>query len=417
MWGRLPVLPNLRQLHWRDVDGDIFSYICLFIGPQLVDLSTPLVNDTDCPNGSYVVMASLRHSSPPLLKIELVNRYRHDEERQAEISHLASDLICRLSQLQEVLCGFSLTPAAVLHLSNLPGLRVLDLANDAKFLLTCLHGAPSKTPFFNIAHLTIRGDVASCTAFLRVIRSFQLEYLFIHQTSSPLPLSSTTHELFLALNTHCSHSTLTSLQIYHSDAGGVIVAPESHLITSNMLESLFVFDKLTRLDISLPVGLHNATFHHMASHWPSLEELNLGSRYFPRDPRVTLASLYALSTNCPCLERLRIILRVSPDDIAALRPSVGELRPRNYVLTWLDLSMSFCDSGVQNSDIAAILSDLFPNLDTILAWVVSGEQEGGNPGQRWVDMWQDIESRLEANLDARAEDGIELAMQAMSIGE
>jgi len=417
MWGPTPLLPNLCQLQWLDADRDIFPYICLFIGPQLVDLSTLLLNDIDCPNSSRTVLASLQQNSSHLVKVDFVNRYQQTED-QAHISYLASDLICGLNQLQELFCGFRLTPEAILHLSALPRLRLLDISNDADFLFTCLRNAPLQTPFADIAHLTLRGEIASCTALLRLIRPFRLQSLFVQQTPSPIPLAATTHELFLTLNSVCSHSTLTSFQIYHPDDGGVLTAPESHLIAFHMLEVLFAFKNLTRLDISLPVNVHNVAFNRMGRHWPLLEELNLGSRYLPRDPQVTLISLFALSTQCHYLERLRIMARVCVDDIAALRPRIGEPRSRNYTLTWLDLATSFCDPGVQNADVAAILSDLFPNMDTILAWTVGAKQDGGNPGQRWVDMWQDIESRLAANLDnPEDEDEMELGMQAMSIGD
>jgi hypothetical protein len=417
MSGPAPLLSNLRQLQWHDADRDVFPYVCLFIGPQLVDLSTLLLNGTDCPNGSRTVLSSLQHNSPHLVKVDFVNNYQQNEEHQVDLSYLASDLICRLNELQEVFCGFLLTQEAILHLSVLPNLRLLDISNDAELLLTCLQNAPLQTPFANIAHLTLRGDIAACTTLLRLIHPFRLQSLSIQQTSSPIPLASTTHQLFLTLHSVCSHSAFTSLQIYNSDEGGVLAPPESHLVTFHMLEVLFAFKNLTRLVISLPVNIQNAAFYHMGLHWPLLEELDLGSRYLPCDPQVTLVSLFGLSSQCHYLERLRIMLRVCVHDVSALRPGIGMPRSRNYTLTWLDLATSFCDPGVLNSDVAAILSDLFPNLDTISAWTVGAKQEGSNPGQRWVNMWQDIESQLLANhSNSEDEDGMELGMQAMSIG-
>jgi hypothetical protein len=304
-----------------------------------------------------------------------------------------SELVCELTLLRKLRCGFPLTPIAIRRLSVLPSLRELEVANDANDFLFCLRDG-TQAPFSRITTLCLEGDFASCAALLIYIRPIYLETLSFHHTNPQISIASSAQQLLRTLPVICSQSRFRTLKLYYSTSDRTILRSDDYL-SFDMFRALFVFDTFLHLEVKLPVHVTNSSFRDIGASWPCLKELHLCSSFSPGDSEVTLSSLLPLSMHCPDLEHITTSLQVTLRDISALLQRAGERRHRNYMLRVLNLETSVIAIGASVTDLATIMSDIFPSLeDIVVAWSAAR----GRHEEHWLSLWKNVEEQLSANM-------------------
>ncbi|KAG2343030.1 hypothetical protein BDR05DRAFT_316721 [Suillus weaverae] len=121
----LPLLPNLTSLTWTEASDETFHYIRLFVTPQLTKLNISAhalsahVPFTFGPS-EQSILSSIAQSCPSVSHFV----FARDGYRSTESVGDTSTVLQRWSHLTSVRTG-TVSEAALLHLSNLPSLRIL----------------------------------------------------------------------------------------------------------------------------------------------------------------------------------------------------------------------------------------------------------------------------------------------------
>jgi hypothetical protein len=186
--------PNLRGLSFCVSDAH-FSYIRLFLGPKVVDISLPSNKPPE--------LLGLPIRYPQLQKLYLRSRSSVDE-----LSKVASNL-----QRIEERNLHKLDRASITHLSQLPALKSLRLyaLSDSGSSSRLRSPTDSHTPLFPALRSLHFGDITAEFAieFFDVLSNSCLADLHIGTAVK----KSTCRQLFVALANHLSHSALQTLRV------------------------------------------------------------------------------------------------------------------------------------------------------------------------------------------------------------
>jgi hypothetical protein len=361
---------HLRQLFWVELDIDIFPYVELFFGPNLVELSL------DFPKvaipGAVDLCSSIKNLSPNISTLELrlragVIRYIHQPSLPG-----FSSLACSFPQLTAIHVDFPVTAEAIKHLSLLPKLTQLIIPNDASEMLKSITDARLRRVFANLTILCLTAtSPALCYEFLKLIRPVHLKFLIVHLGPDYISVAHDVGQMFVGVRDLCSHPQLERFSLdFGSNSGGQPLTP-------GMLEPLFVFRNLDLMGACTPFSdFDNASLKRLAIAWPNLSQLTLHTRPDGRDrSKVCLEGLAELVTRCPGLTYLTIELHISAGNLESWKKTHGDLS--NNILWFLDLSRStfHCDAG----ELAHSLHILFPELTSFYAL-------DDEPGYSWNDV-------------------------------
>ncbi|KAJ7264503.1 hypothetical protein B0H12DRAFT_1321429 [Mycena haematopus] len=348
------LLPNLKRLKWRNYDSPDFSFIDLFLGPQVtsVILGTPF--DKQCP-----ILATLGQTNPGLLSVVIqgVNVGSPGSEKSQLWNFI------RALPLVEVLDVRVVDSEILQYLGGLPSLKGLSTCISDP---SPLQGIASRSLFSNLRNLSLqpkqedrRGvEIASLIALLRACDSPPLTS-FVAFSIVQWTLKQV-EELYEVLSGHCLNEHLLILQFEF------IMKTKPPLLTphpGHFFRPLFSFARLTVLEIDVPAGydLEDKTVEDMARAWPNLEELSLKSRS-DHQPRCTLKSLHSFARHCPRLCALHLTF-----DASGVPPSL--IMPTDPLPQGKLMSLNVAYSRTSYNSLPAVavfMASLFSNIKKIV---------------------------------------------------
>lgn len=154
------------------------------------------------------------------------------------------------------------------------------------------------------------------------------------------PTASSVHRLFKGLT---EHPTLEDIEI-NVTGGERLNILKQCLIRDSDLRPLFKLAKLCHLSLSfLPFDIQDGTVEDIATSWPHIRVLNLGTASVQRLSRVSIRSLYPL-TGCRELDFLGLVVDarrsmqttlLKPDNMRKGRlPGFTWATPQLMIRTW-----------------------------------------------------------------------------------
>lgn len=431
-----PLFPNLKSIHWNDERNETFSFIRTLSGPTVTSLVISITNDSrkwHVPELS--ILASLPYVCPNVTEVTLpTNAFCND-------SPSLSEALCAWNNLKVIKCG-AIEGTALAHLAKQPALRKLsfNMPNKAGLDLSLPSGAFSCVRDFEI-HVTnmsfldafisrLGGSPASIhvlvgtnppptsiTSFFTTLRRFSgthLQDLSLRLMTPPSPRVMPVHPLhllahpqppvgaYMAPSINMMGYPITSgYQLppvpngFHvSPSGGVSTAgppPPCHTLTLCDFTPLTRFENLGRIDISINHSIHldDDDLRSLVSAWPHLYSFSLNDTAGWRvKSGITQIGLITMLDCCPNLQKLCIALNT---DAFIEVPSDREGIENTAVRT-LGLADSLIDARATVA-VAAFLSDIFPNLTTIVAWdsvVMSRRLNAGIYAERWMHVSEQV---------------------------
>jgi hypothetical protein len=350
------LLPNLKELNWYQSDDTIFPFIQLFLAPNITNVDLGL---TGSPLIRLSLLASLNVLYPSLTHLKLgysLRSFGGDAERYKEAISAA---ICGWRELK-YLSTYALSSNGLRHAAMLPNLEMLYLF-DIKDAYPPGLPLPGNTSAFRaLSYLEIYCDKPTfCTGIVRAMSNGILEKVMLEYG---VPATSLDWMEFLtALDEHCGHTSLLEIHASSSNYPSIEVdqAPD-FIIRATHLKPLFSFRRLT--DVYLhPCGffdLDDADVQSIAMAWPDIQILYLDGKLEgpegPERPRATLSGLTSFAEHCKKLCNLTIAVDATVIPILKPGPKIS-----SESLTELHVLHS---PIAQPKQVAAFLSDLFPNL-------------------------------------------------------
>lgn len=431
-----PLFPNLKSIHWNDERTETFSFIRTLSGPTVTSLVISITNDSRKWHIPELgILASLPYVCPNVTEVTLpTNAFCKDFPS-------LSEALCAWNNLKEIRCGV-IEGTALAHLAKQPALRKLSFSilNNAGLASYLPSGAFSRVRDFEIhvanmsfldtfinrlggspASMHVQVDTnpppTSITSLFTTLRRFtstQLQDLSLRLMTPPSPRVMPVHPLQVVMHPQPAayvvgggggwvppHINMVGYPItlgnqpplapngFHTLPLGNISTggppPACHTLTLRDFMPLTCFKSLGRIDISVNHSIHldDNDLRSLVSAWPHLYSLSLNDTAGWRvKSGITQIGLIAMLDCCPDLQKLCIALNT---DAFIEVPSDRE-GIENTALRTLGLADSLIEARATVA-VAAFLSDIFPNLTTIVAWdsvVMSRRLNAGIYAERWM---------------------------------
>ncbi|KAG1745160.1 hypothetical protein EDB19DRAFT_1692699 [Suillus lakei] len=331
----LPLLPNLMSLTWADSTNEKFLYIWLFATAKLTTLDISRL-------GAFGPTEQSILSCISMLCPSVSHFYFHFCKEDSTSTALHS-----WSHLKLVKTG-KISEAAILHLSNLPLLRVLHFelpsspisANTQK-LLEC-------SVFCAIEELRIEceGSLALLDAFFEKlsIAPKVISCIVTHGVGSTPALPA----FISRLSNTCAHSSLEQVQLSITDRP----ADHNASIGAAAFQPLFTFRNLRRLNCEPGLA------------WPLLEELSFHA-YYNLSHDVTPHAFVLLLQHCPRLISVSVFINWSTIDGRDISPTIPYQGFAHKALS----RVVFGSPRIRHpTRIAAFISAIAPNVESTEAW-------------------------------------------------
>ncbi|KAJ7652823.1 hypothetical protein DFH06DRAFT_1093842 [Mycena polygramma] len=366
------IFPKLEALSWNPVCSSSFPYVRLFLCPSITSLSLAVISTiTDV---SILPIVPLRC---PLLKSVVLSTGKnlHRGCRNRDMA------ICRMAHLQSLVVD-DLDPTSLQHLAHLPSFSSLTIQNGPRF--TPSRARSDLRRFLHLRDVRFSFTKHGITSAFLAMNKWSL--VAFHSAMYSTPTARETAELYSILAEHCSHTSLTRLDLRTSKYAVLhFDAVEPYIVQSDALRILFPFRNLDTAFLSPPKGfdIDDATVEDLARAWPHLKTLRLqgGDEYVRPISRVTFRGIRALGQYCPRLNYLNI-----PFD-ASLVPHEVDIKPHESLFL-LHVAGSFISDP---EAVASYLYILFPRLGYI-ATSRSGKDVDRDLGasatlhERWMDV-------------------------------
>jgi hypothetical protein len=434
-----PLFPNLKSILWNDERAETFSFIRTLSGPTVTSLAIIITNDSrkwHIPE--YGILASLPYVCPNVTEVTLpTDAFCNDFPS-------LSEALCAWNNLKGIKCG-AIEGTALAHIAKQPALRKLsfNLKNVGFRLDSSLpSGAFSCVRDFNIhaANMTVLDafisklggspasmhvlvdtnppptSITSLFTTLGRLASTHLQDLSLRLMTPPSPRFLPVHPLHLlahpqppaivgsyiappsnmmgypfsvgyqppvALN---GSYVLSSVSV--STSG---LPPTGHTLTLGDFIPLTCFESMGRIDISINHSIHldDDDLRTLVSAWPRLYSFSLNDTAgWLVKSGITQIGLIAMLDCCPDLQKLCIALNT---DAFIEVPSDRE-GIENTAMRTLGLADSLIEARATVA-VAAFLSDIFPNLTTIVAWnsvVMSRRLNAGIYAERWIHVSEQV---------------------------
>ncbi|KAJ7473201.1 hypothetical protein FB451DRAFT_1248738 [Mycena latifolia] len=419
----LPVeflLPNLQHISWNPRDEELLPHLRLFLSPKITSIALTLPGSMSCL--SVLPWLASRYPSLPQLSVTFRDNPGVPEVDDQNCRHAATQMICALSEVRQLSLP-RVEVSAYHHLAMMQNLRSLTIEVLDQMVFTDNFISTHLQPLFcdlsalDLPALTVEEGIN----FIRVPSNAPLQTvkLVMRKTAT----EETAASLFSEINLHCSHSSLTSIDM------NLGVLDRTHLlntrifvITSPTIRPLLAFTNLTRVSVTSPIGfcLDDDFVEAMALSWPNIESLALSRTYVTPgiyghiedpaskspDSKASFFSLIFFARHCPHLRLLQI-----PFDAEYRFPVScdGSLQPRpvQKALTRLHV----LDSPLHDSIRAArFLSTIFPALASVgtARETVHGTElfvtDDGTPAFLWHEHWKMVGRLVPAFAAVRAEE-------------
>ncbi|KAG2109936.1 uncharacterized protein F5147DRAFT_772785 [Suillus discolor] len=351
----LPLLPNLTSLTWTEASDETLQYIQLFVTPKLTMLNISsvhfLVPFTFGPSEQSIFL-SIAKSCPS------ISHFDFDFGRDTDDStESVGDTLQLWSQLTSVKTG-TLPEAAILHLSNLPSLRILKFTLPSILISADTQKLLQRPMFCALQELNISSrNMVFLDAFLKelTIAPKIVSFTIKDGVGSARALP----DMISRISNACAYNSLQQVQL-------IITARPPDLETSieaasfqpllafrNLREFCFVVGCVVRMD--------DAALLQMAKAWPLLEDLSI-TGYPHSSHQVTPHAFVLLLRHCPHLVSVAIPVDWSTIDMSAIPRDVPYQGFSHNALSRL----AFEGSKIENPiSIAAFISAIAPNVSSI----------------------------------------------------
>ncbi|TFK32392.1 hypothetical protein BDQ12DRAFT_692517 [Crucibulum laeve] len=278
---------------------------------------------------------------------------------------------------------FILPDNALQHLAR-SSVRELCSKNDAKDLVRCT--ASDFSSFTQLRCITFQAEnLADCSQLFERVNSGFIESLSVELVVGSTPADIAIEKFFETLKRRCSVSAFKSLKIYEGLEGGKLEVwnSPSHIIKLSTIKPLLSLKNLEVLCMELEcrTELGNSDMEAIAKAWPNMTKFDLGFNEsgWGNASQLTLEGLVSLAKHWRNLQSLSLSIKSSIIDVGLERPGLGATCEK---LIFLDVG----DSLIEDPHlVAAFLSDVFPNLRTIMS---SPEDEESQ------ELWQQAKELL-----------------------
>lgn len=378
------LLRNLRRLTWRPTEGNLLFFVNTIITPHLTTLHLDLIRVA---KGDHVAVAGAFDAiGARCQNIEVLSITGCFTPR------LSSHLSILLRKLRNI-CVVDLRQSRLDHhafsyLGSLPHLRKLHISILDQSHANEVIGNAKQHAFRSLWEFTL--NVLHLPLATKLIKTFALTPLTkVEIQVLAAPTSSDMQNLFSALVEHCVPSQIVEviLSNYDNARGGELfteMVPDGFL-ERRSIQPLFGLPNLESLKIEGqmdPRHIDNAVVKEMVTAWPKLRHLDLLTSYGGIWPSNVDIDGLAMFAACRQLDTLGIPINASSiaDDIPLDLPGNGI---PCKCLRFLTLGRSPIRYP---KPIAAVLSDIFPNLTKIEAFEDFNEEE---EDQLQHDLWQE----------------------------
>jgi hypothetical protein len=370
------VLPNLRVLAWNSYDFDQPT-LTLFLTTNLLEFSSV--------EARPAMLVALKQTCTRLRKLDIRSNYPSDPDFIPSLS----DLVVHLPSLETIYSPVPLTDDAIVHLSMLPNLKVLQVANDAVDFVRA-HEKNASHPMFStlVVFDTYAYDLSSVVSLLTMCRPRNLEVLILETESSQ---ARNAERLFIALASCCSHDAFQSICFFIRDLSNhnPFIHPRQNPVTlppfpAHVLRHLLVFRKLWNLVVDLPFDLDDNVVGQMGSSWPGMLQIVVQFPVTEDHPKITLRGLVAIAKHWHQLRRVTLVLKVSARDLASLQRDIEGLQKNNQI-GQIVLADAWIDNDVNPAHLSTFLQTLFPKLFYINV-----------DSRRQMPVWNQITSHLQS---------------------
>jgi len=348
------VLPNLRVLAWNSYDFDQPT-LTLFLTTNLLEFSSV--------EARPAMLVALKQTCTRLRKLDIRSNYPSDPDFIPSLS----DLVVHLPSLETIYSPVPLTDDAIVHLSMLPNLKVLQVANDAVDFVRAHEKNASHPMFSALMVFTIyTHDLSSVVSLLTMCRPKKLIALILQTESIQARYAE---QLFIALASCCSHDAFQFISFDtprdpSNQFSFTLPIRDPPPFPPHVLKHLFVFRKLWYLSLDLPFDLDDNAVEQMAASWPDMQQMVVHFPITEDHPKITLRGLVAIAKHWRDLTRVNLVLKISSSDLASLQRDIEDSQ-KNHEIKHVALADSWIDDDVNPADVTTFLHTFFPNLYSV----------------------------------------------------
>lgn len=301
---------------------------------------------------SLCTLQSLHYEYPGIQSVSIYGDGTNDLRATDALSYFLSNCTCL--QKMEI---YYLLPESVLEtLAHIPTLTYLRLRVLNKVPFTI----PESPGFSSLRDLLLSGkSLAMMPAFIRTLSS-PVEWMNVRIDKCVFEATQLS-DLLESFHASLQHTHLTQIDIAtHKNSTASDTFCDEQAITP-----LFSFMNLTHVIIALPLAfcLGNDVVKDMATAWPQLQQLELGSAGWRNKSKITPNGL--LPVLClPELFSLSLALDASSIDcdIETVRINPNAANSKLELLNLQDSPI------VDSANMAALLSGFIPNVERITSW-------------------------------------------------
>ncbi|KAI9566261.1 hypothetical protein HD554DRAFT_2174720 [Boletus coccyginus] len=304
----LPLLPNLTELVWsgpsplNNADLTVILLVKFFAGPGVTSLSL-FLDHWPWSASIRAVLSDLPNICPNVTSFTCAIQWPYP---QPDITaRYVVDIVRRWPHLQALQISPCCYRLVTTQLASKPTLTTLGILINDLEPVYCVLRLPDSIHTFS---LDIHGDWDS----LHGLETLQGSLAHFHlRIFVFLSCSQRMRDFLQTLPTHLDNTQLRSLTI---EVTHLPLFESFSSLTEPFLESLYAFSALRTLDLSsfCALGLNDAVYARMATMWPELTSLKVGTTSVSkRRPVASVVAVIAVLRSCPHLQTLHIVFNGS----------------------------------------------------------------------------------------------------------
>jgi hypothetical protein len=322
---KAPILPNLRELRWCDFQEISYRYMGLFVHPGLVSFNALIMGNTQLIAETVAYISS---AAPGLHSLKITPGAPEPED--SRIVDAIVRLLSSSSNLAELSVRAPVCASTLPILAQHPRLESISVRMPSALDSSSCSSAADSPTFRCLRQLTAHcKTVEDVIPLLNMVHSPCFTSLVLHLKIQPSALSL--ESLFTAL---CKHRAFRHLSVLiappvtngsrRPSAPQIQTLPQ-HILTPHSIRCLLGLSKITHLILpQIPCDLDDHVLCEIASAWPSLERLTLGTAARLEKPRVSFDAICGLALSCPRLNDLGIAF----DSATSSLRNSGNKRPQ-----------------------------------------------------------------------------------------
>ncbi|KAH7926839.1 hypothetical protein BV22DRAFT_1127844 [Leucogyrophana mollusca] len=379
------LLPNLQELYWDDHQGDdLYPFMRYFLSPSLRSIR---ISSYTCTVAQCSMVSSI---GSICRELEIFECCSTSGRTHADVLDAISEDDWHLMD--------SLRALKIISPFRIPDCNLPHKLNSLSVELIpeqwSIHG-PQRME--TLENLELRSPTLwPCTQFVQRLEAPLLRKLIVDcETHSP---AAAVGKLFTSLQSQFPRSSVESITIK-------VGKPrprngDEYPCTMQIIRPLLSFSLLKELHLDLLNMLHidDIDLQEIASSLPSIERLNLGTRYFWEEtPKLTLNGLIVLLTHCPQLRKLGLVIDATVlDPVTQEKPGGGVM---NTTITTLSVG---CSKIHDPTKVAVLLSAILPSLNRIVVETFPRQNSDREARQ---DKWKEVVEHVQLFAKTRGQEG------------